>query len=257
MNILQILKGVENRTFTLNEDMTEIKDNLKELLDSSEEQIVFYVGTSNFVLDYYKNNPKTEWKIKNIFQLGYPYLFLESEKNKDFKKAVTRSILKDQYWMLFEFTKRDFKNVIIGFNDINVNRFTFKHYESAGRPVPSEELVNNYFGRPLLKDDYSYPYYFELINYVIETDKVPEITEEEYKHHSITFNSVPKENCYLKYLDYLSRYKKSVTDDFGFPLENEKILPLKNIVQLIQNDSKNETIICPKKKRCNYKWFIY
>lgn len=248
MDILKILKDVESKTFNLNDEMSDLKDNIKDLLDSSNEQTVFYVGTSNFVLDYYKNNPSTEWKIKNVFQLGYPYLFLESESNKDLKKTMTRAILKDQYWFLFEFTKRDFENVIIGFNDININRFTFKHYEYGGREVPSEELVNNYFGRPLLKDDYSYQYYFELINYVIETDKVPEITEEEYKHHLITFNSVPKQNLYLKYLNHLSRYKKSVTDDFGFPQKDEKLLYLKDFVQIIRNNSKSEIIQFPNAK---------
>lgn len=245
MDILKIIKEVETRKFTFNDDMSDINDNLKEILDSSKEPNVFYVGTSNFVLNYYKNNPSTEWKIKNIFQLGYPYRFLESEKNKDLQKTITRAILKDKYWMLFEFTKRDFENIIIGFNDINTNRFSFKYYEEEG-PVPSEEMVNKYFGKPLLKEDYPYSYYFNLINYVIETGMAPEITEEEYKNHLITFNSVPKKNLYLKYLDYLSRYKKSVTDDFGFPLKNEKLLPIKSFVRVIRNDSKNSNVILPR-----------
>lgn len=246
MDILKILKDVESKNFILNDELTDIKDDLKELLDSAKEQNVFYVGTSSFVLDYYKNNPSTEWKIKNVFQLGYPYLFLKSETNKDLKKTITRAILKDQYWFLFVFAKEDFANLIIGFNDVNVNRFTFKHYEYGGRPVPSEELINNYFGRPLLKEDYSYQYYFDLINYAIETNKIPEITEEEYNHHLIAFNSVPSQNFFLKYLNYLSRYKKSVIDDFGFPTSNEKLVPLKNFVQIIQNDSKSDKIIFPK-----------
>lgn len=248
MDILKILKDVETRTFFLNDDLSEITDNIKELLDSSKEQNVFYVGISAFVLDYYKNNPTTEWKIKNIFQLGYPYLFFESKNNKDLKKAVTCSILKDQYWMLFEFTKKDFTNVIIGFIDNNINRFSFKHYESIDQPVPSGERINKYFGKPLLKEDYSYPYYFNLINDVIEADIVPEITEDDYKHHLVSFNSIPQNNFYLKYLSHLSRYKKSVTDDFGFPLESEKILSLNNIVQILRNEKNDENIIYPKER---------
>lgn len=95
MDILKILKDVESKTFNLNDEMSDLKDNIKDLLDSSNEHTVFYVGTSNFVLDYYKNSSSTEWKIKNVFQLGYPYLFLESKSNKDLKKAMTRAILKD------------------------------------------------------------------------------------------------------------------------------------------------------------------
>ena len=246
MDILKLLKDVETRTFILNDDMSELKDNLKELLDSSNEQNMLYVGTSSFVLDYYKNNLATKWKIKNIFQLGYPYLFLDSEDSKDIKKKITRAILKDQYWLLFEFTKSDFINLIIGFIDNNINRFSFKHYESIDRPIPSEEMINKYLGMPLLKDDYLYPYYFNLINEVIKTDLLPEITEEEYSHHLIDFNIVPKQNFYLKYLNYLSRFKKSVIYDFGFPLENEKLLPLKNIVQIIRNDSETDATILPK-----------
>ena len=63
MDILKILKDVESKNFILNDELTDIKDDLKELLDSAKEQNVFYVGTSSFVLDYYKNNPSTEWKI--------------------------------------------------------------------------------------------------------------------------------------------------------------------------------------------------
>ncbi len=246
MDILSLIKEAETRNYSLNDEISEVSDNLSGILDSAKEQDVFYVGTSSFVLNYYKNNPSTEWKIKNIFQLGYPYIFVNSEKSKDLKKAITRAILKDQYWMLFVFTKSDFSNVTIGFNDINVNKFAFKFYEAGSRPVPSEEIQNDYFGKPLLKEEYQNPYYFKLISDVIETDKIPEITEENYNKHLISFNKVPKHYFSLKYLEHLSRYKKSVIDDFGYPLNNEKLLPFKSFVQLIKNDSNSDTVVAPR-----------
>ena len=51
---------------------------------------------------------------------------------------------------------------------------------------------------------------------------------------------VPVEYFKIDYLDYLSRYKKSVIDVFGYPKKDEKIKKLKNIVEFINAPGKDK-----------------
>ncbi|MBR0099826.1 MAG: hypothetical protein IJP90_08940 [Treponema sp.] len=240
MNINKLLNEVKNRTFSLEKNTSEVKDNLKELLDKETSgQDFFYVGINQFVLDYYKDNPNSKWKIKYIFQLGFPFLFFNSETNNNLDKAIIRAILKDKYWCLFVFTKEENQKVIIGFNDCE--RYSFKYDGFSISDYP--EYGNDYYyGRPIPKKDEHYEFYYEKINYIIESNKTPELTEEMHSHYSISFNCIPSENFFLKYLDYLSRYKKSVIEEFGLPTKEEKLLHLKNLAQIVfqgQNEKSN------------------
>ena len=235
MDICSLIKDVETRKFYF--EKNELRDNLQELLESSNLQDVFYVGTNQFVLDYYKNHPDSEWKIKNIFQLGFPLFFIGPGINKE--EAIIQFFLTDAYWSLFVFTKSDFENVIIGFDDLHRYSFLDKEYRDYESIPNYKKLIEKKYGKPIFNNSYNNSYYFELINYVIKNNVIPQITEEMYKHYSISFNSVPKEKFFIRYLDYLSRYKKSVIDDFGLPEESEKIISLKNLIQFVKKPSEN------------------
>ena len=243
MDILKTLKEVETRQFYLDiENNGHLTDNLSAILDSSNEQYVYYIGINDFVLDFYKKNPKTNWKIKAVFQLGNPFLFFANKNTNNWKGVLTHLLLKDKQWSLFIFTKTDFESVMIGFDDLHRYAFDgeFKYDDEKSYYEYGKE---EYLGRPVLDKNYTPTRYFELINFAIENDTVPDLTEEEYNHHLIAFNSVPSQNFFLKYLNYLSRYKKSVVDDFGLPTAKEKILPLKNIVQFVhQFTGKDDTV---------------
>jgi hypothetical protein len=243
MDILKIIKEVETRKFFLNtENNCHLADNLSELLISAHEEYVFYVGINDFVLDYYKQNPKTNWKIKAIFQLGNPFLFFYLNNCKNTEGLITRAILKDKQWSLFIFTKNDFESVIIGFDDFH--RYSFEDEFKYDEEKSYKEYGNEeYIGRPVLDKNYNPTHYFELINLAIERNATPDFTEEEYEMHPFSFTIIPKESFFLKYLDYLSRYKKSVVEDFGLPTEKEKITSLKDIVQFVHQFSDKDNNI--------------
>ncbi len=239
MDILKIIKEVETRKFFLNtENNWHLTDNLSEILNSSLEEYVFYVGINDFVLDYYKQNPKTNWKIKAIFQLGNPFLFFYLNNCKNTEGLITRAILKDKQWSLFIFTKTNFDSVMIGFDDFH--RYSFEDEFKYDEEKTYEEYGNaDYIGRPVLNKDYNPRRYFELINLAIDKDAAPDFTEEEYEVHPFSFNIIPKESFFLKYLDFLSRYKKSVIEDFGLPTDKEKIIALKDVVQFVHRFTDN------------------
>lgn len=246
MDICSLIKDVENREFYINKNQNGLCDNLQDLLNFTENENVFYVGTNQFVLDYYKDNPNSEWKIKSIFQLGFPFLFLG--RGRDKKEELIRFFLEDEYWSLFVFTKSDFDEVFIGFNDIHRYSFKEEEYEDIEGIPNWQKMMDEKYGKPLFNQTYNDSYYFELINYVIDKGTIPEITDEMYEHHPIIFNSIPKENFFLRYLEYLSRYKKNVIDDFGLPNKNEKILPLKNLVQFVQEfTNKKDGVVCKER----------
>ena len=65
---------------------TSVTDNLEKYLTEQKETTYYYIGINKFVMDYYMNNPDSEWKIKAILQLGFPFEFADSkaEDESDF-----------------------------------------------------------------------------------------------------------------------------------------------------------------------------
>ena len=60
-----------------------ITDNLEQYLKEQKEDTFYYIGINEFVFNYYKDNPKSEWKIKAILQYGFHFEFGEAKKYTD------------------------------------------------------------------------------------------------------------------------------------------------------------------------------
>lgn len=228
-------------------------DNLEKYLEEEKDDTYYYIGVNQFVLDYYKNNPNSEWKIKAILQLGFPYDFLPGDKehpvlNYNF---VVWSFLENKKWSLFVFTKRDFSNVVLGFDDNN----TFAHLESIKnkRDIQfnsrKEELSEKAPGSICFVFNPDDEMRDNLIVDYLVNDKVRVLSKDEKRKSGYSFNEVPVEKFKLEYLDYLSRYKESVVEIFGYPEKGEKITKLKNVVKFI--NSPGQETVYPDDRRAN------
>ena len=228
-------------------------DNLAEYLDEEKSKTFYYVGINQFVLDYYKKNPNSVWKIKAILQLGFPFDFIpekEGQRISNYDFAV-KEFLRNKKWSLFIFSKDDFTNIVLGFDDKNtyVNLQSIKDqrwYEFENRVEdladknpgslcfvfnPHDEMRDNFI------DDY------------LENDKVRTLTNEEKQKSGYSFAEVPVENFKLEYIDYLSRYKQSVVEIFGYPEKGEKITKLKNVVKFI--NAPGQKTVYPDDRKSN------
>lgn len=238
MGLYELLQDVKNtHNFNLNLETKKIEDNLEELLVNTENELV-YVGTNQFVLDYYEKNPNSEWHIRSIMQLGFPFLFFTDYYNTDTLDStlnfITRKFLEKRTWSIYIFTKKEPEKIILGFNNRDV--FAFKYmfdsminkanysdpYELISLNMPpavSEEFVANKWE---IED-----IFMDIINSNVIYPKPNAFFEK--LHYE--FSEVPYEVFNKKYLPYLSRYKKSVIKTFGFPKSDEKVVYLKDIVK--------------------------
>ena len=99
-----------------------VSDSLEQYLKEQTDDNFYYVGINQFVIDYYAANPNSEWKLKAILQVGFPFEFADPKcksENSKFNSFIERNYLKDKKWSIFVFTKEKPKKVIIGFDDRN------------------------------------------------------------------------------------------------------------------------------------------
>lgn len=221
-----------------------VTDNLEKYLTEQKETTYYYIGINKFVMDYYKNKPDSEWKIKAILQLGFPFEFADSkiEDESYFLDYLRQYFLKTKKWSLFIFTKESFDKVTLGFDDrntlSNLEYVQSKRYaEVYGQ---KEELPDNYKGTPFTaRDYYNEDLYWLIYNY-LDNNQIPKFTNDERKELNYSFAEIPAEYFRLDYLDYLSRYKQSVIDVFGYPDKKEKIRKLSSVVEFINAPGKKK-----------------
>lgn len=240
MNLYELLQQVKrDRKFSLNTKTNDIEDNLAELLGTSKDDY-YYIGTANLVDNYYKNNPNSEWYIKSIFELGFPFLFFTNVNfdltAESIYNLITRKILDNQYWTLYVFSKQKPEKIIIGFNEHESLAFKYtlgaKEYDD-NYPNP-EELIESFL--PPAVSERFFSYMWEACNQIekcISEDIIPELSREDYKQMMYTFNSIPFDAFNLSYLHNLSRYKKSVLDNFGLPSKNESLKKLSECTEYL------------------------
>lgn len=233
-------KIVKNLAKKYNE--IQVVDNLKEELQNQKEDVFYYVSTNNFIIDYYKNNPNTEWKIQAVLQIGFPFQYITQRDDRElsFAEEELIRILKKQKWSIFVFTRKPVLEVTIGFDDRNTysiqgwtERKLFDYIQERIKEVPAENR-----GSLILVWDSDNDDQDRIITNYLETGKVPLFTDAEYKQYKYSFAVIPVEYFRIDYLNYLSRYKKSVIDTFGYPDKEEKIKKLKNVVRFVNAPGK-------------------
>lgn len=204
-----------------------VSDNLEEYLENEKGNVYFYFGINRFVLDYYKKNTQSKWKIRAVLQFGFPFDFGEVKDDDEVNK-IKKEFLETKKWSLFVFTKEPFSKILLGFDD----RYSFSNLKSIRQSLDRY----NPDGKAIIAvDDYSYMDIRNLIadhlQEYLDNNTVPSFSNVEYEKLKYSFTEIPAECFRLDYLDYLSRYKKSVVDLFGYPDKNEKIKKLKNIAR--------------------------
>lgn len=258
INVEKLIKEATHHNFVFNEETEQVEDNLAELLNSTDEDTFYYVGINQFVVSYFFEHPDTEWDISAIFQLGFPYLYpaagvLDTENNTVIKFPDTHPGLKvcdylnDKTWSLFVFTKKSPEKTIIGFLNTNdsklaysvndrVDKLTFYVSEERQLGIPS---YNQAFNLSTGKNTNAYVDYFKAIQKIIEKGFVIErkIEFETYRDIDYEFIEIPS-NCLTRdYLLVLYRYKTSVTELFGYPNDEERIVYLRDEVKFIEDFS--------------------
>lgn len=235
-------KIVKNLVKKYNE--IQVVDNLKEELQNQKEDVFYYVSTNNFIIDYYKNNPNTEWKIQAVLQVGFPFQYITQREDRalTFAEEELIKMLKKQKWSIFVFTKKQISEVTIGFDDRNTYSVQsleesklFDYTQERIKEFPEEKRGSLILVWDNDNDDQDY-----IITKYLETGKIPLFTDAEYQQYNYSFTVVPVENFRIDYLDYISRYKKSVVDVFGYPDENEKIKKLKDVVEFVNIPHKKQ-----------------
>lgn len=220
-----------------------VYDNLEKYLTESSSNTFYYVGINQFVIDYYNKNPNTEWKLKAVLQFGFPFDFAESKnENKSSKldNFLIKAFLDDKKWSIFVFTKEEVSTVTIGFDDRN----TYANLSSNRRQLHPyyldriKELSDNYAGGPFLVWDSDNDDHDIIVTEFLEKEQAPLLSNAEYSELKYSFAEVPAEYFRIDYLDYISRYKKSVVDVFGYPDKNEKIKKLKDVVEFVNAPNK-------------------
>lgn len=220
-----------------------VSDSLEEYLSEQTDSIFHYVGINQFVIDYYTANPNSEWKLKAVLQVGFPFAFTDPKCNSEVSKfysGIERIYLEDKKWSIFVFTKEQPTKVTLGFDDRNTysNLWYQKRKNSGFLPDKIEELPDSYTGGPFLFWDCDNDDQDIVISNFLKTWEIPSFTNAEHKAVNYSFAEVPFECFRIDYLDYLSRYKKSVIDLFGYPDKDEKIKRLKDIVEFVYAPNK-------------------
>lgn len=231
------LIGLVDEYIKLN-DSLEITDDLANLLEEYNGDTFYYIGINHFVTNYYKNNPNSEWKIKAILQIGFPFEVINKENLP--KMNILQNYIKNKKWSIFIFTKQKVPFITIGFDDRNTfSRMTFENERHDFEvKCALEELPKDYKGNLFLVWDARNEDLDYLIQDYLNDKKIPVFTNADYNDLKYSFERIPSEFFRIEYLDFLSRYKKSVVDIFGYPEENEIITKLKNVVEFINAPGK-------------------
>ncbi len=259
---LSLLQGSKNdnekiiKLFNIYDDLLKkclITDNLEQCLKEQEEDTFYYIGINEFVLKYYAENPNSEWKIKAVLQCGFPFEFGETKKYSDsnFTNIMTNVYLLNKKWSLFIFTKQPVSTVTLGFDDRNTyaNLQNIRNQRQFDVDCQLNELPEDYKGTPFVACDFYNEDHDTLLDKYLSTEKIPVITNAEYKELKYSFTEIPAEYFRVDYLDYLSRYKKSVVDIFGYPKKDEKIKKLKGIVEFVNAPGKKSVYPDEKTRR--------
>lgn len=256
INVERLIKKAVYHKFVFNEETEQVEDNLAELLENTSEDTFYYVGINQFVVSYFDNHSDTEWDISAVFQLGFPYIYpaagvLDTENNSIIRFPDTHPGLKvcdylnDKTWSLFVFTKKWSEKTIIGFLNTNdsklsyavdgrVDKLTFVVQEESQLGMPS---YNQAFNLSTGTNINAYVDYFKAIQKIIEKGSVIErkIEFESYRDVDYDFVEIPSDNLIGDYLLAIYRYKPSVIDLFGYPNTDERIVPLQDEVEFIEN----------------------
>lgn len=278
MNIYSLLNDVENREFAtfydqklpetletiknalssdkatdeidnLIKDFTDIistvkvSDCLSKYLNEEKTDVFYYIGINDFVFDYYKENPNSKWKIKAVLQCGFPFAFAKPKgaHATNYSNTLIRSYLEEKKWSLFVFTKKPCSKVTIGFDNRNTfsNFNAIKNQRQPDVDCQIDDLPEDYKGTPFVACDFYNEDHYGIIDEFLKNEKIPAITNAQFEELKYSFTEIPSEYFRLDYLDYLSRYKKSVVGVFGYPEKDEKIKKLKNIVEFINAPGKD------------------
>lgn len=232
-----------------------ISDNLETLLAEEKSDVFYYMGINELVLNYYNKNPDSKWKIKAVLQCGFPFEFSISKniQNLDFIYNLTRNHLLAKKWSIFIFSKEDFSTVTIGFDDrntyANLKDIRLRRKPEVDCQVDNYPEINT--GRLFRAYDFYNEDHYALIDNYLSTERIPVITNAEYDKLKYSFIEIPIDYFRIDYLDYLSRYKKTVIDVFGYPNRNEKIKKLKNIVEFVNAPGK-KTVFPDEKTRMSH-----
>ena len=246
--LLNSLSDEEKKKIIFSDYKLVCKDNLEKYLGEEKSDTFYYVGINQFVLDYYKDNPKSEWKIKAVLQLGFPFGFVPAKKEQQIsnKCFAVKKYFKNKSWSLFIFTKNDISDVVLGFDDRNKYAYSEQIYEDLkwlfhdrAVALSNEKKEKPYSSLLYVTKTSDETRDKEIIEY-LKTDMVQEFTNEQIRELGYSFNKIPSEYFKIDYLDYLSRYKKSVIEVFGYPDKKEKIKPLMNVVKFIKTPNKRD-----------------
>ncbi len=214
-----------------------VADNLEEELKNCKEDTFYYISTNKFVLDYYKKNPESEWKIKAVLQFGFPFEFIDEIKGKDltFEQKAIINVLKGKEWSIFIFSKKQFSYVTLGFNSRNTyaNLETKKNKLEIDKQDKIKELPNDYTSILFCVWDSDDDDQDIEIEHYLGSEKIPRYSKSKKEKMGYSFTEVPIDYFRIDYLDYLSRYKDSVVELFGYPEKNEKIKELRDVVDIV------------------------
>ncbi|MCQ2588707.1 MAG: hypothetical protein MJ174_11380 [Treponema sp.] len=161
MKIIDLLKDVEKKASTYNFDGYYADTNwglsVYDSLENAKEDTVYFIGLTDMVESYYKQNPNSSWKLKGIFQLGHPFAICAAVKDPKYEVVVTRA---DLQWSLFIFTREEFQKMIIGYNNVD----SFNDVDSFNGFFDSEkcddkEYIKKISGYPVLKNEELYSHY--------------------------------------------------------------------------------------------------
>lgn len=257
VNIERCLIDTASHSFYLDEATGKIKDNLSELLNKCSTDSFYYVGVSSFVIDFYDENPGTEWNLWGAFQIGFPFMFPGPIIISDGKMRRVpeehpghkiRSFLKDEVWSLFVFVKKDIDSVKISFNNSNDAKLFYRQPSSSEErffTIPDE----TWLGKPIYASSCDFRNgftlrmgsweedYFNLIQKTIEKGHLIERNTdyESYRNLDFEFNEIPIDDFYINYLKFPYRYKESVIDSFGLPYEEECVSLIEDEIDFFED----------------------
>ena len=249
LDIVSYIKQADSSKFNEIDNMidnlisnTSVSDGLENRLAKELGNTFYYVGINEFVLNFYKKSPDTAWKIKAVLQCGFPFEFADPKKKPEKTDVdyLIKEHLKNKKWSVFVFTKEPIENVVLGFDDKNTyaNLKNIRDQRQFDVDLQIDSLPEDYSGTPFVAVDYYNEKHDTIIEKFLNTEVIPIITKAEYEQSKYSFVEIPTEYFRIDYLDYLSRYKKSVTEVFGYPEKNEKIIKLKNIVEFVNAPGK-------------------
>lgn len=217
-----------------------IKDNLYDKICKCENEFFNYIGTADTIIDFTKSKYSKEWKIQNIFSLGFPFIFPYDCSNSDLtnekQKIIVDNILnktsrlQDQVWFFISFCKKDISTIFLGFN--NQDNIVF----NGSRLVACEnnEVIKQFDkcdGSPVL-DLYWCEKNEKYLNHIIKV--LNSNTIEVDINDLYEFNEIPYQYFNINFINLFSRYKKQIIQEFGYPSEIDKIVKLQDYVKVFE-----------------------